>query len=736
MPVPSKSKAKQRTSRGAVLTRLATVIVLGVLAAYFGGTVADHWQQRSGGQSTLAEQALRVPSYVLQLMEWKLQNFIHASGRPAPAREEIVILGIDAASMELKSAFDEDIAESKTLQLMKKGWPWSREVYAPMIDKLVQAGAKAVIIDLMFPGPSLTHPEGDAVMKAMLAKHPGKVVLAANYARSISGNEVVPSLTLPCDEIVPADAVPPQSIGFVNYWADDDGVVRHARFYRTMAEEIGRVADASEAPMPSLVAEALRATRQEKTLPSPGDGVLVHFGHPDNYEPLSLHEILVPDLWETNFKSGAVFKDKFVFIGPAAADLQDYHLTPMGRLLGVQVHAHVLAAALSGSFLQAMPGWWRWVLTPLAVGGGLLLVLLWGGRPLGTLFAFIMLTILGVVGCWCAFIFGQRVIEVVAPLLALNLFGITGLAFDHMLARRRMDALRGQLSRYFSPDHAEELLRDPEGFEAMTAGQRRTVVVLFSDVRGFTSMAEKRPADELVAQLNEYLDSMVQIAFGQRGMIDKFIGDAIMAIWGRMGGAQSAQSIIDDSMRAVTTALRMRAGMIELNERWKVEGQPTLAFGLGIHQGEAIVGDIGSISMPRMEFTVIGDSVNTAARLESATKQYGVDVLISDVVYERVKEHFLCRTADLAKPVGKTIAVPIYTVLGYAGDTPPAGLAAFEQGIAQYRAGDFEAAIQSLHEAAELGMDDKLTQVYLSRCAELTAQPPADWDGVYVMTKK
>ena len=715
-----------------MLTRFAAMIVLLVGGAYLCGWGADRLRSSEPGKTSFAEQALRVPGYVLQTLEWKLQNFIHAISNPAPTNPTIVVLGIDEASLEAKSAFDEDIAASPTLRLIKEGWPWSRAVYADVVDKLMKADARAVVIDLMFPNPSPNHPEGDAALRAMLAKYPGKIVLAADYSRTLSGNRVVPSLTFPCEEILPAE---PQAIGFVTYWADDDGLVRRARFSRTMSEEIDRAPGPTEERMPSLVAMTLQATGQSSLVPKEGDAPLIHFGDPDAYEPMSLHEILVPDLWEQNFKSGAVFKDKIVLIGPAASHMQDFHFTPKGRLLGVQVHAHVLAAAMSHSYLTPMPFGWRWLLIPLAGVIGWWLVVKWG-RPVGTLFALMGMSALGIGVCWFAFAFGNLIIEGVAPLLTLNLMGITGLAYDHVLARRRMDALRGQLSRYFSPDHAEELLRDPEGFEAMTAGQRRTVVVLFSDVRGFTSMAETRPADELVTQLNQYLDSMVQIAFGQRGMIDKFIGDAIMAIWGRMGGKQSEESIVEDAQKAVNTALRMRAGLIELNERWKKEGQPILAFGLGIHQGEAIVGDIGSVSMPRMEFTVIGDSVNTAARLESATKQYGVDALVSDVVHDRVVDDFLWRTVDLAKPVGKQVAVPTYTVLGFAGETPPAGLASYEQGIVLYRAGDFAGAAAQFSEAAALGLDDALTALYIRRCAELSAVPLEGWDGVYVMTKK
>lgn len=725
---------KRRRSRTTILSWLALGLATVMLLGQPADKLADYLEQGEEGESvqgTVFTQALRLPAYAVQLLDWKLTDFIHSVGKPAPTHPEVVIVGIDTASMELTNAFPEDIQASSTLQLMQAGWPWSRAVYAEVVDKLLTAGARQVIIDLMFPGPSTSHPEGDDIFKKMLQKHSGKVVLAADYTRTLSGNHVVPSISLPAEEILPEEGT---KVGFVTYWPETDGVVRNARFVRSMSEEIGKAPDPSDLVYHSLVAEAVGAEAKLPTLHE--QGATIHFAHPDSFEPVSLHELLVPDLWQQNFHNGADFKDKYVFIGPAASHMQDFHFTPVGRLLGVQLHAHVLSAVLTQSWLTPLGKGWQWVLTPAAIGLGWLLLLSMPGRPVLLLFAFLLMSLLMLVGSWAAFSFASLSLPLLTPLLGLNAFGLSALAYDHVLARRRMNALRGQLTRYFSPDHAEELLRDPEGVEKLTAGQRRVVVVLFSDVRGFTSMAETRPADELVAQLNAYLDRMVQIAFGQRGMIDKFIGDAIMAIWGRMGGLQSAESAKQDATRAVTTALQMRQGLAELNAGWRAEGQPELAFGIGLHQGEAIVGDIGSVSMPRMEFTVIGDAVNTGARLESATKQYGVDLLISDAIHLQVADSFLCRSVDLSRPVGKTVPVPTYTVISELGALPPAGLVEYELGIVAYRKGNFPEAKECFQAAAALGLMDKLTQLYLDRVEQLLHAPPETWDGVYVMTKK
>ena len=178
----------------------------------------------------------------------------------------------------------------------------------------------------------------------------------------------------------------------------------------------------------------------------------------------------------------------------------------------------------------------------------------------------------------------------------------------------------------------------------------------------------------------------------------------------------------------------MRDGLDDLNRGWVLEGQPALAIGIGIHQGSAIVGNMGSPA--KMEFTAIGDSVNTSARLESATKQYGVDILVSQPVWEKAQAHFVCRSADLVVVKGKKLPVQIHAVLSGCDVAPPAGLSEFEAGITAFRAGDFHQALKCFKEAAIGGMDDELTHLYQHRCEKLIADPPESWEGVWVLKEK
>lgn len=673
-----------------------------------------------------------VTAVPLQLMEWKLQNLIHSTATPAPLNDEVVVLGVDDASLELKSAFPEDVEQSRTLQLIKQGWPWSREVYVDAATKLLDAGARCVMLDFMFTGPSGEHPEGDAKMRKLLDERPGKIVLAANFTEQTGLNGITEMLQKPWEGFVPDTNPPPSNVGFINYVPDFDNVVRAARFQRSILHD-DRADLAHLDQLPSAPTAALRLSGLGDVVPNDDAPHPIRFTSPDAYPAYSVHEIFVPDMWQDNFKGGAVFKDKIVLIGPAAPHMQDYHVVPVGRILGVQVHAQVIAAALNHSYVSYLPVSIDLYLLIIAALAAWWLAAYWR-RPLSMMFLLVALTLAGIGGCWVVFDRWSVVVNGVGALLCFDLTGVLCLSYDFMLERRQRKQLRDYLTRYFSPDVVALMLREPEQFRALQQGAHRTITVLFSDLRGFTTMSEKLTPQQVVKQLNQYFNRMVEVIHGHSGGIDKFIGDAIMAVWGWVGSENTEESIQKNAVQAVTTILRMREGMAQLNEQWRAEGTVELAFGVGIHSGEALVGDLGSER--QSGFTVMGDTVNTSSRLESVTKEYGVDNVISETVWHRVKELFVCRSTDLVRVKGKTVPTPIFTVMSESTTAAPTGLSSFEEGVRLYRAGDFAGAKASFDAAAAAGLDDYLTQMYLKRCQALIAEPPATWDGVFVMTKK
>jgi adenylate cyclase len=712
-------------------------LVLASIAIAIGGMVMvarhlDDWTSPAAGdQDPLpAHRALAITmAQPFRLLEWRVYDFMHAFAAKTPADPDVVVLGIDEASLSLEdsSAFPEDIEESRPLQLMNEVFPWSREVYAHMIERLVEGGARTVVIDLMFPAASGGHPEGDDVLRRCLEKYRKHVILAADIVAQDVQNGQSESVLLPYDGLIKHGWPVDERIGFVSYWPDNDGVIRETRFHYLQDPAL------PERALHSFSAAALKSQNLGGRVPDDTDFHYVRFGDSANYEPYSLHEIFVPAIWESNYDSGKRFAGKTIFLGTVARQQQDFHPTPVGKIAGVRIHAHVYAATKAGQLLRGLPPWGAPALIAAAAALAWLLISL-SRRPL--LATIILFTALGLAMFSQVMLFNHAALVVHAstPSLAFGLIGICGFTYDLFLERRQKHALKRSVMRFHSPDVAEQIVQHPESYYSIRQGAARCIVILFSDIRGYTSMSEQLTAQEMVTQLNEYFERMVATVFQRKGAVDKFIGDAMMAVWGRFRDHPREAELADDACQAVDAALAMRAELAILNAGWRAKNMTELSIGIGIHQGEAVVGEIGSHE--RAELTAIGDCVNLGSRLEGATKEYGLDLLISAVVKQRVASRFFCRPVDLIRVKGKNQPVEVFTVLGPREITPPPGLDHFEEGMSFYREGRFGDARRLFEQAAAGGMDDFLTDVFIQRCGHLTGQTPENWDGVYTMTKK
>jgi adenylate cyclase len=262
--------------------------------------------------------------------------------------------------------------------------------------------------------------------------------------------------------------------------------------------------------------------------------------------------------------------------------------------------------------------------------------------------------------------------------------------------------------------------------------------MLFSDLVGFTTLAEKADPEELVRQLNEYLTKMTAVVFENGGTLDKFIGDAIMAVWGNV----HSFGVAEDAKNAVRTAYGMRCALQKLNDGWRGEGRMGLGMGVGINQGEVIVGNIGSSGVhERMDPTVIGDAVNLASRLEALTRTYGVDILIGPTAAELVRDEFHLRSVARVQVKGKTKPVDVCTLLGSKNDQVDRQMLkwmeSYEEGIARFRDRDFKEAKILFSQFLEFYPDDTLAKMYLERALEYELQPPDDaWNAIEVFKKK
>ncbi len=289
--------------------------------------------------------------------------------------------------------------------------------------------------------------------------------------------------------------------------------------------------------------------------------------------------------------------------------------------------------------------------------------------------------------------------------------------------------VRATMARYMDPTLADELVR---GDEDILGGRSVEASVLFSDVRSFTSLAEELGPQATVTLLNDYFTIMVECIQEQGGMLDKFIGDAIMAAF----GLPVAHG--DDADRAVQSAISMISSLFEWNEERVQDGRRPIDMGIGINTGTVVAGNIGSPK--RMDFTMIGDGVNLASRLESACKQYSARILISEHTLGQLKGVYRAREVDYVVVKGKTQPVAVYEVLDYhTPQTFPNLMDAvnhFRDGIEKYRGGNWESAVDAFRETLRANPDDTLAETYIDRCLALKENPPADWNGIWLMTSK
>ncbi len=672
------------------------------------------------GRFGRAEQAAR---------DWLMTN---AKARPSPQNPQLVYLGIDEAAKTLDSVFSDDLAKSRALQLMKQGFPWNREVYALIIDRLAQAGARAIAFDMLFPEPR----DGDERFREALDRWPGRVVIGTNLKdRDEDPNPDQLTVSHKPAHVLPTPALRPPAggswLGFVNLRSDDDTIVRRVRYRTTALEFFGTPPSPGSEELLSLAARTLEKAGFAALIPKTHEAVA--FRYCPQIQPHSVHEIFVEPQWAAPpYDSGKFFRDKIVLIGAAGFESPDRLNTPFGTVLGPTIQLSAINAALNDDFIRETEPWQN---LALIAAGGLLAWMLGArvaSRPLRLLLLGLLLA--GFYGGAQTLFNSTGLLPILlAPVLALGGSAMTWTVFEQALDLRERQRVRQTLEKYVSRDAVREILDNPASFLNALGGERRSITVLFSDIRSFTTMTESAEPHALVAQLNEYFNDMVGIVFAHDGTLDKFIGDAVMAHWGSIATA----GVVTDARRAVTTALEMRAALAKLNANWKTRGMPELRVGFGVNSGDAIVGNLGCAA--KMEVSVLGDAVNLGARIEGLTKEYGIDLCLGETVAPLVREAFVLRSVDLVVAKGKTRPIEVFTVLSERtpGVAEPAWLARHEEAVRAYRAGDFPAAESAWREVFADQPGDALSTIFLARCAELRSHPPGtEWTGVFKMRGK
>jgi adenylate cyclase len=596
-----------------------------------------------------------------------------ATAIPAVPAKNVVLVWID----------DESI---RRMESLVGRWPWPRLVHATVIDYLAAAGAKVIGYDILFAERDIrkfmvadtewTGEESDAALVESTTKA-GNVV---HIAEASSGELIDPSRALKQDLDAPAlhmqlpatlcaeprpTVTPPfpalarasRAIGHSLFTLDANGAVRR----------VSPIVQVGDRAFPSF---ALAATMVAGVTPvidprvdrSGVCGVMIPWRGPaenSNGQPTFTSYTFYDVFYSQqqiieNLKPGidpALFKDRIVIVGGSGEGLKEVFTTPFarGEINGPEVHANLVDAMLANRSI---------VRAPVQVDVALVLAAV---AVVGVAGAFLNAWLTGAAAAvFAALLVWQAVrlfangtwIPLTVPLLALVLAYVGDLAWKYVVEGREKRQIKKLFSRYVSKDVYDQLVANPS--LAALGGARRHMTVLFSDIRGFTTMSEKGTPEDVVAQLNQLFTRMVAVVFAHRGTVDKFVGDMIMALY------SAPLDDEDHAEHAVQTALAMIATLQDMNREWASQGKPQLDIGIGINTGDMIAGNVGSESI--MSYTVIGDAVNLGARLESLNKDYGTRIIISEATRERLKGSYIIHPLGDVIVKGKSKPVAIFEV--------------------------------------------------------------------------
>jgi adenylate cyclase len=424
-------------------------------------------------------------------------------------------------------------------------------------------------------------------------------------------------------------------------------------------------------------------------------------------------------------------RDRLVLIGPTAVGIGDSAVTPFQQMnfSGVEVHANFITNILQGRFIR------RGIRENVID----ILFLLLFSLPVGMVLSVapprrataITVVLLGAFLLLAFYLFAYHRIWIVIllPTATLGVNYLVIISHRFFFEERQKRKVRAAFTQYVPPGVIARILQHPELLRL--GGEEKELTAMFSDIRGFTTLSEGLSATALVELLNEFLSEMTDVIFKNWGTLDKYIGDAIMAFW----GAPYPQT--DHAVRACRAALEMLGVLNQLQAKWEAQGRPRIDIGVGINTGLMVVGNMGSAK--RFNFTIMGDNVNLASRLEGTNKQFGTRVIISEATYLAVHEHFIARELDLIRVKGKIKPVKIFELLGPTSDleTHRDRVERFHKGLEEYRNGQWESALETFKELTIHYPQDAPSHIFIKRCQDMLEQPPEGaWDGVYVMKTK
>ncbi|MCC7356973.1 adenylate/guanylate cyclase domain-containing protein [Candidatus Uhrbacteria bacterium] len=598
-------------------------------------------------------------------------------------------------------------------------WPWSRSVHAQLINKLTEAGVRVIGYDVNFPEAS-TETDDKALEDAIRTAN--NVVLPIELEIQQKGRKELvftPEKTLSPISRLAAVA---KSTGHTNTPPDADGVMRRIPLFVDSPENGG-------SSIPAFTVEVARlAGLASHTSAAPVDTLdrmtVNYLGAPGkNFPTFRAIDVIRGTVSTTSLKG------RIVFVGSTAANLHDELLAPTSEgvpMAGVEIHASAFETIASQKWVKPVP---KVLSTLFLLGIGLVIGLAITMLRLRINLPLVFLLWIGfLIGSFLLFERGIQV-DLLWPTITF-VFVYAAVTLERRVhADRERRQLRTAFSRYVSSSVVDSIMQNPD--KLRLGGERRRMSVLFSDIRGFTTISEGMTPDVLVNILNIYLNRMTDIVFKHAGVLDKYIGDAVMAFW----NAPLDQS--DHALRAVSTGLEMRDALEELNAS-KAFGDLEMHIGIGINTGEMVVGNVGGNT--RFDYTVIGDNVNLGSRLEGLTKEYGVAFIIAESTKGELRDAVITRRLDKVTVKGKKEPVVIYEAMELKENATQQRIDLahdFESALDLYFSRQFEQCIESCQVILKKYPNDGPTNNLLERAKIFLNAPPAmNWDGTWVFTKK
>lgn len=697
--------------------------------------------------SLLIFAAYRFEPAFLTALDLRAADAMFKARGDSPPPSEVVIVAIDERSVNEGGR-----------------WPWPRKKTASLIRSL--KGAKVSALDMVFSEEE--GPEADTELSNAI-KDAGNVVAGFFFRDDsteapkqesldkIKGSKI--SLLSSTDEsFEPQDGLFPAiefsgieaNIPIVGEGAAGSGSFNIIPQYDGIYRSSGLVFRYGGGIYPSLALEAVRKYTEgdaviylapygidgisvgERFIPVGEDGAvsLNFYGKGGSFKTYSAIDVL-----EGRVDKGE-FDGKLVFIGVTEKAIYDIRPTPVDNLFpGVEIQATVAGNILEDRYIIHDTGVVLFDLAMVFLIPAVLAITLSSIRS-----TFVSLSVMAglmtllIIGDFYLFSAYSVRAGVIYPALSLAAAYLSMEAYRNLVVERKSKYIKKAFTTYVSHQLVSEILKNPDKLKL--GGEKRVVTVLFSDIRGFTTLSEELSPEGLVKLLNEYLSPMTRIVLDEEGMLDKYIGDAIMAVF------NAPVEIDAHPLRACGAALKMMERLRELNVKWKAEGYPELSIGIGINTGEAVVGNMGAEL--RFDYTAIGDTVNLASRLEGMNKMYGTSVIVSEFTYGSVKDGFLFRELDYVRVKGKMKPINIYELIGFKpedGEEVPKKIkeltSDFERALGLYREGRFLESGKVFEGILERFPEDGPSKLYVKRCAEyLITPPPPDWDGVFVAKSK